>query len=209
MTEAPPISTPETTAAPASGWPTVIGLIEVVFGSFAILGSCAGLAMLLLLPTFQGMMDDMVEQGAPAGSTIGLQGMTQYQLPMLIINVIGLGVAVLLLCAGIATLRRRPFARPGAFIWAACKLPLVVVSSVMSYLINRASFSALPEDDPAAAMMNTGMMDAVSLGGTCFALLWGSALPVFLIIWYSRAKIRTEVAGWGDAGGAYDVGEHA
>jgi hypothetical protein len=37
--------------------------------------------------------------------------------------------------------------------------------------------------------------------GSCFAIAFGWALPVFMLIWFSRSKIRSEVRGWAATGG--------
>ena len=34
--------------------------------------------------------------------------------------------------------------------------------------------------------------------GVIIGLLWGWALPVFFLIWFSRAGVRSEVRSWSD-----------
>ena len=79
----------------------------------------------------------------------------------------------------------------------------VVVNSVVGYLIQIAQAEAMQEaiaNDPnvpagLSAMMGS-MMQAFGVFGVLIGVLWGWALPVFLFIWFSRKKIRTETAGW-------------
>jgi len=41
-----------------------------------------------------------------------------------------------------------------------------------------------------------GFYDVMIVVTLVFGLAWGWALPVFLLIWLSRGKIKNDVAGW-------------
>jgi hypothetical protein len=46
--------------------------------------------------------------------------------------------------------------------------------------------------------MPQGFFDAAAFGLMACGLIWGFALPVFMLIWFSRGKIKHEVAEWSE-----------
>ena len=43
----------------ASGWPTVVGIIAIIFGALGLLNSCAGVAGTFLMEWISGVLTDM------------------------------------------------------------------------------------------------------------------------------------------------------
>jgi hypothetical protein len=103
-------------------------------------------------------------------------------------------IAGLLLATGILTLRRRPLARPVAIVWSTLKILLAVVSTLIAFAIQDIQIrSGLGGGGPAAMMWITRTM----MGGSLIlGALWTVALPVFLLIWFNRARIRAEITEW-------------
>ncbi|NNF44738.1 MAG: hypothetical protein HKO59_05770, partial [Phycisphaerales bacterium] len=83
--------------------------------------------------------------------------------------------------------------------WAITKIVFVVANSSVGYLVNRAQFEAMM-DDPGMASMGSGFFSAIGIVGVVFGLLWGWALPVFLLIWFGRPKVKQEMATWAGGG---------
>ncbi len=177
---------------PAS-WPTVIGVIAIIFGSLATLGGCFGLVSSLFLDQFMSL----VPQGEAEEMTSALDGLK----PALIISgALTMVLAIVVLIGGIGLLRRRAWGRSTCLTWAGLKIVLVVGNSVLSYIVQQSQFQAMAEDLNMAGSMPgflPALMQAMGVVGLVVGLLWGWALPVFMLIWFSRRKIKAEIAQWG------------
>ncbi|MEE9128565.1 MAG: hypothetical protein V3T84_00995 [Phycisphaerales bacterium] len=176
-----------------SSWPMVIGVIAIVFGSLATLGGCFGLGSSLFIDQFMSLMP----QGEDSELTSAMQGLK----PVMIISAsLTMVLAIVLLIGGIGVLRCRAWGRSTCLTWAGLKMVLVVCNSVLSYVLQQAQFQAMAEDPNMAGSMPgflPALMQAMGAVGLVVGLLWGWALPVFMLIWFSRRKIKAEVAQWG------------
>lgn len=176
-----------------STWPMVIGIIATILGSLAALGGCFGIGSSLFLDQFMSL----VPQGEDAEMTSAMQGLK----PAMIISAsLTMVVAIVLLIGGIGLLRRRAWGRRTCMTWAGLKMVLVVCNSVLSYIFQQAQFQAMVEDPNMAGNMPgflPALMQAMGAVGLVFGLIWGWALPIFMLIWFSRRKIKAEVAQWG------------
>lgn len=81
---------------------------------------------------------------------------------------------------------------------------LVVYSSIIGFLVQQAQMEAMQrmlEEDPNTAGMMPGffgtLMAIIGPVIFVFAIVWGWALPIFMLIWFSRRKIKAEIAQWG------------
>ncbi len=178
-----------------SRWPTVIGIIAVVFGVLGVLAACMGLVSNVLVAIFGGSM-----QGMPEVQKAQFEVMRQYVVPNSIMMVVGTVVAAWLLVAGIGVLRRRPWSRRAAVGWAVAKILYAIPGSVLGYLLNKALFDAMEQAAiDSGTPMPTGIFTSMQSGGAAMIgceTLWAWALPLFLIIWFRRASVKTEVERW-------------
>ncbi|MCH8824707.1 MAG: hypothetical protein IH984_14505 [Planctomycetes bacterium] len=178
-------------------WPKTLGIICIVLGALGIIQGCFGVLSIFatdwvttFVPQQQAEMMDSVES---------LQ-------PLLIISgVIFFALAATLLAAGIGMVLRKLWSRKTVLIWSGTKMAFVVANSILNYMVQKAQFEEMQEmlaSDPNAAaamsffgqlMMWMGMLMIVIM------IIWGCALPVFTLIWFSRKKVRIEVASWGEA----------
>lgn len=171
-----------------SAWPTVIGIIAIVLGSLGILGGCWGLAT----PWFLGVIKDIV----PPGQATGMEFVEEWRAWTVINSLVGTGVAILLLFAGIGLRRCRRWAVPTCVTWAVVKMLFVVVNSVLMYMIQRPGLEAMAQQNPGMSGMGSGFLVLIGIISVVFGILWGWAFPVFLLVWLSRAKIKAETAAW-------------
>ena len=116
-----------------------------------------------------------------------------FALTLLALAVPTLVLALLLLALGVGILKRSRRAAKGVRAWAALKIILVVFSAYLSYMMQEAQFDAMRQ---APAGPPPGFVDFISRAGLAFAIIWGWALPVFVLVWFNRQKIRAEVAQW-------------
>ncbi len=185
----PPI-TPPTTPGPlrlpprSSNWPRVIGIIAIVVGSCGILVGISGSFTLPIVRWSTSM--------SPPGQNVGLENLEQHSTWFVLTSILSSAVALFLLPAGICLLGRRRAAVNLCRFWALTKIMYVVFNSIVAAAIQQEQF---------AAMQGTaglpGWFFGVTGGFTILVgLIWGWALPVFLLVWFSRKNVRAEVAGW-------------
>ena len=174
-------------------WPMVIGIIATILGSLATLGGCFGIVSSLFIDQFMSL----VPQGEAEEMTSALQGLKP---AMIIVASLTMVLAIVLLIGGIGLLRRCGWGRRTCMTWAGLKMVLVVGNSVLSYMVQQAQFQAMAEDPNMAGNMPgflPALMQAMGVVGLVIGLLWGWALPIFIFIWFSRRKIKAEIAQWG------------
>ena len=203
-----PLPTPMTPltdagAIPAkpSSWPMVIGIIAIIFGSLATLQGCMGLGWWALAGAFTSAMPP--EQAEMMDATKAFA-------PLMMISAgFTMPVAIVLLIGGIGLTKRSPRSPKTCRIWAGLKMMLVVYSGVVTFLSSRAQMEAMQrmlEEDPNAPAAMLGVFGTVMaiIGPMIlvFAIVWGWALPIFMLIWFSRRKIKAEIAQWGQPASA-------
>ena len=170
-----------------SKWPTVIGVIAIVLAAFGLPGGVCG----MLLPRLMSMVPDNDD---PA-----LAAMRQTSGPLMVLMLVGMGFSACLLAIGIGLVKRRPWSPTWAIRWSIVYVLFSFVSTIMSYSIQMEQFEAMANQGGNAAAAMQGMRVGGMIG-TCFGLAWAWALPVFFLIWFSRAKIKAEVATWQPTG---------
>lgn len=196
-TEVPPVTphtTPHAMPPPLKGtaWPKVLGIICIIFGVFGSLGGCIGMFTPLMLEPLSAMMPP--EQREPYRAT-----MEEWMTASIAISIIAFVLAVTLTIGGIQLLKKRKTAIPLLRVWAAAKMVLVVVNAFIAYRIQEDQFALMQEAGTSAQNMPPGMdnfMNIVMIFSSIFGVLWGWALPVFLLIWLSRRTIQDQIKGW-------------
>ncbi len=190
----PPVDPGEISHRP-SAWPMVIGVIAIIFGSLAILQGCFGAVSSLFMSSLSAIVP--AEQATVYDAMEGLK-------PWMIIGaVLALALGILLLVAGIGLVRRRAWSPTACMAWAGIKMVFVVGYTILGDMARQTQFEAMQEmmqQDPNMPAGMPAMMGSFFQVFGVFAIvlgiLWGWALPVFLLIWFSRKKIKAEVAGW-------------
>ncbi|MCE5326754.1 MAG: hypothetical protein LLG01_10085 [Planctomycetaceae bacterium] len=148
-------------------WPIVIGIISTILGSLSVLGGLGGVLTAGAIAKF-GTAPNLYDYAAD-----------WYRPFMTILGVIGLGASACLLIGGIRLLKRRPVARMLHLVYA---LAAIVVASVnLCGQVAALDFSSMP------APLRFGTIIGFA------AMPLSVAYPIFLIVWFSRAKIRSHV----------------
>jgi hypothetical protein len=188
---APHPQTPPTQRGPGakapSVWPAVIGVIAIVFGSLGALGGAWGAFSPLLLRLMASVIPD--DQAA------SLEVMRESASSIVVLSVAALVLGVLLLAGGVGLCRRRSWGPKVCLIWAGLKLLHVVFNSVWGYMIQQAQFQQLVNEPNMPAAFG-GMMQVIGAFTIVLGIVWGWALPLFMLVWLTRKSIRAEVAGW-------------
>ena len=108
---------------------------------------------------------------------------------MIVVGLIGLALAMLLLLGGIAIVRRRANGTTLCKVWAWINIPWAALSmTIAAYFQLR-----VPQD---TQQMGAGFQYVGLAFGACFTLLFGVGFPLFILLWFSRATVKDEVAAW-------------
>src|SRR5215468_4835859 len=117
----PPVSIP---AEPAA-WPKTLGTISIVWAGLNLACGVCGMSMALLMGTFIKKAEEQL------GPMPDVMKPTTAQLAVGFVSFIG---PVVLLCAGIATVRRRPAGRPLHLVYAMISLVLTAIATVIGLM---------------------------------------------------------------------------
>lgn len=162
----------------------MIGIIAIVVGSFGILGGI----WVSFTPAFLRWSVSIsgVEQ------EVALESFDRHSTWFLLTSILASAVALFLLAVGIFLLRRRRAAVNMCRFWAATKIIYVALNLFVGVAIQKEYLAGMQGNTSLP-----GWISGVTGGFTIlFGLVWGWALPVFLLVWFSRKKVRAEVAGW-------------
>ena len=111
-------------------------------------------------------------------------------------SLLAAALAILLLLGGIRLTKRKRSSIRLLKFWAVMKMPVVVIVTIAGILMQELQFEIMSQSPSLTSMpFGGGFFDFMVVVGLV-GLGWGWALPVFLIIWLSRGKIKNEVAGW-------------
>jgi hypothetical protein len=194
LDETPPPLPSHLAAKPGSGWPKTLGIITIVFGS---LGSLGGLAAFVTPIFLKQQMQPYVQMGAdPAAVAAYVEKMMPYQIIMAVLT---LSAGLLLLFGGLNLIKKRPVAVKLLLVWAFCKIGIGIYSTIQGIPMAREqmeimqSSSAFGSEGGAALGQITSVATTI---GMIVSLVWIAVLPVFLMVWFSRAKTREQVNAW-------------
>lgn len=166
-------------------WPTVIGIISIIFGVGGVLVSIYGALMFLIFDSVMGM-------GAqPEEMTHAVE---KYVVWSSVSSALGIPIAALLLTGGILLLKKRPIAPTLLVWWSILRIFNGLMQAAIAALMQSAQFEAIGSSGAGAPM--AGMGQIIAIVTLILSAGWASALPVFMLIWFSREKVRAVVASW-------------
>jgi hypothetical protein len=175
-------------AARPKVWPTVIGVIAIVFGVLGALGGCGGLVILPLV----GWMSAQFPPEA-AGS---FAGMLEWRGALLVMYAAMLALGVLLAVGGVRLSRRRPGGVKIIRWWAWLKILFALGSAPITILMQVEQFETMEETTGETMPFDDTTMIVILVGGAIVGAIWYCLLPAFMLIWFSALKIRNDVAQW-------------
>ncbi len=191
---APPTQPGMRQPTPRSSWPTVLGVIAIVYGALATLSHGCGLMSSLMAEQWQRMMPQP-EQAAEAQIDLTRRWLW-FSVPNSLLLV---ALAVMLIVVGAGLARRRARAVVLAKVWAVVKMIVALGAAIFTYLVMQESLGLQQEVDPNATALPPGVVEVMAPLTAVLTLLWGWLLPIFLLIWFARPSIREEVSGWAGA----------
>ncbi|MGP1347693.1 MAG: hypothetical protein ACTS3F_13630 [Phycisphaerales bacterium] len=184
---APPTQAGQVRAgAGTTRWATVFGVISIVLSSLGLLG---GLCSAIAIPFSASMSAAASQQGGPNpfsfGGPMALQVVAQ---------LIGLGLSVMLLVAGIQLLKRRASGVSLHKLWAMVSIPIVLIMmGVNAFFMSQQMNAAMASQGNTPPPGVTGTMVVFSVA---FGLVGSLTYPVIVLWWMNRARVKEESSGW-------------
>lgn len=212
---APPMHpTPPTAAGamPAARprWPDPLGVILMVFGVLGALNGLLSVVSLLLMGPMKRLLEGFLSgmsggAGAPSAQAAQASvtesfGVAEKYAPL----TGGLGalqvvLGLMLLWAGMNVKSRRRAGVARARWWAVSKAVVVAAQAYVVVVSQQAAMAAMQKSVPPGGGppgMMVVMQQMAGALGAGMTLIWGWALPVFVLIWFARPVIRGQVRGW-------------
>ncbi len=169
-------------AQPRSLWPTVLGIVAVIL---------AGLGLLSLMWQMAALLFGVGH--APATQPAAGQ---PSKLALAVLTPAHTILVVVLLAGGIGLLRRRRWSARALLAWGIADAVLTVAALTYTLLNMPQVQEQMRRQNPAMQPMAGNVAGAFFLGIMCFGMVVGLTPPVFAIVWFRRANIRSEVAAW-------------
>jgi len=190
----PTYGEPDFGTEPAA-WPKVVGIISIVWASLGLIcNGCTAVSALV-----QPMIINMVPPEQQQQMQQQMAG--QNVVFNIVIGVIGIILSVLLLYAGIQTLRYRWAGRMLHLAWAVLAVIIGIVGSIIGFGMMKDQVAAQMQqiqNDPnmaAQAQQMQGGIEAFAYVIFGCTVLFSLAYPVFILIWFGLIKTRPEQMG--------------
>lgn len=168
-------------------WPMVIGIIGIIFACFGILNGCWGAVSPWAMEQFANAL--------PQHDVDQMEMMRKWRHWIAGSSALGVVVAIVLLLGSIQLLKRRRGARTAIITWSILKFVLSFATSILVYVMYEDQMEAI-KNDPDVAQAPTGLLEMLGPVMAIFNFAWYAALPIFMLVWFSRKKIRTETTQW-------------
>lgn len=194
MTEMPPSFVP---SVQTTQWPKTLGIISIVFGAFgAMVGFCGVIGSAALGPISEAIAKFMPVNNSGPSPAETFEEMQKMQGWIIFLNVLTVLIAILLIVGGAKLMKRQAQCRMMLLSWAALKILLAVIGSVLGYFSLQDTLAALEKSGVSNSPMSPVAIKLMNLFSMGFGFLWAIAGAVFIIIWFKREKIRSEVSSW-------------
>lgn len=181
-----------------SSWPTVLGVLLIVLASLGLMSNVCGGIAAVFMPALMSQMGSTGQDDAVIKAQMDMA--SKYMAFNLANASILIVLGVILLIGGIGLLRRRRSAAGKVKLWAIGRMIWSLPAAYMTYLITADTLKVMQQ---AAADNNqpmpagvTVLFDALGPISAVVNLFMWCAVPVFVLIWFMRRRIKNEVAAW-------------
>ena len=170
-----------------TSWPDVIGIIGIILGILGIIGNIGN----VFYPFGIFVAEGFLSHAAPPGLFQTLLG---FMPPVAVVTLTGLvkmALSVLLLIGSIHLRNRRRSGVNLLRLWAIIRIPWIALEMGLAFVIVRTVLPNLPHIR--AYSVSTEMAVAF---GMMLGMLIAMSIPIFILIWFSCAPIRSETETW-------------
>lgn len=198
------------TATPQSSWPKIMGIIGLIVAILGLLNSLGNIGYLLVMKVigferyFEFMTtamenDPSIPEGDPSLEMFSTMGATMDSMfvPIVVLSLLFLSLMVFMLIASLKLMKRVRKAKP---LFIALSYVAIVVSLISAFIGHRINNQMMGEMfaaiDPEMGSMVNSMITIFTIIGVVIAMV----VPVFILIWFNRQRIKEEIAGptWND-----------
>ncbi len=176
---------------PPSSWPKVVGIICLVFGIIAaalgLLGAATSdvqIRMLEELGTPSDLFDRHMVAVKILPAVAGLLGLVAVIGSILLIMRRKAGWSILLLWAGLKI----------AYALGQAPFTAAMQKEIMPYQLKM--LNQMQANSGKTAAPPVPLIEVATSMAQVFSVLWYCALPIFILIFFLRKKVRDEVDGW-------------
>lgn len=186
----PTLAEPLLGPKPQSKWPMPVGVIAIVVASLSILMNACGAVSMVMMSTVYSRM--------PAANVAATMPAEMLEMPPeVLVSLAVRGVlSIVLLAIGIGIVQRRRWSARAARSWAIVAIVVCLLTAVVEHRAQERNLKIMANTPGMAMPMGQGMFSSLMMLQVYVWLLVRSALPVFLLVWFGRQRIREEVASW-------------
>ncbi len=196
---APPTA-PGMIPATRSSWPTVFGIISIILGAAGALLGCWTVVATVFLPDMMDFLTGLMPapQAGGVDMSVTYDAVAQYAPWTIAVHSVNLGLAVMLLVAGVGLTQRRAYAPRWSTTWAGLRIMMLVPLTWLDYLTGQAQFAAMASAPGGTGMPPglAGLQDTMLVLGLAAGVLWRLWYPILVLVWMNRQRIKAETAGW-------------
>ena len=175
-----------------SVWPTVLGVIAIVLGVLAVLG---GLVGMIIIPVLGWLASSI-----PGDAVAAFRGMIEWRGALLVLYGGYVVLGALLAWGGMELTRREARGVTLLRWWAWLKILYAVASVPVTAGMQIAQLEGVREAASGDLPLSDDVMTIMAIGGAVLGALWYAVLPVFVLVWFGRGRIRQEVSDWSAEG---------
>ncbi len=168
-------------------WAKIIGILGIVFGGGALLLGVIGVVG----------QNFALQQYEAMGIT--KEVLAQHARFLNVVPIVSLALGFLLLLGGILLVMKKPVSRTILLIWAMLKIAFALWQAPLALAFQK---DLIPLQQKMLAKGDAKTPDLSAIMETMgpifqiISVLWLCALPIFMLIWFMRARIRMQVSGW-------------
>lgn len=191
----PPICSVPQSSTPGTRWTKIIGIIAIIFGAGGILqGAFTPVSLLMVKKQMQSFAEMGVEQTRideylAKLSQVSYPGAAAYGI-----------LGILLLTGGILLLRHRRAAASLLQVWAVLKITIGGLLIYKNSALTRMQMDLMLSSETFGEGKGTEAVGTITSFavwiGLAFGFIWLCVLPVFVLIWFNRRKIKEEISIW-------------
>lgn len=185
---------PEMPGTNQTVWHRVLGIICIVFGAGAALMSVISTVGQKTMSKFTEQQLEVTGQDPAAYAAL----MEEWSGKLMALGGATALVALVLAAGGVLLLLKKRKAATALKVWAGLKIALVLITIPVTAGFQKANMEvafggamAGEGAEIAASATRVGLVVTIAFG-----VIWGLILPVFNLIWFSRKKIKEQVAFW-------------
>ena len=168
--------------APKSSWPTIVGIIGIIYAGMGLISNVCGVVIISFAPQLIEWLQKMGMSDADAQEMKASLSINTW---LVVGGLIGLAMVIMLLVGSIKLLKRKQSGAKLCKLWAWISIPWILISTTIGFAIQ----TSIQES-------STPVEQVGAIIGAIIGTIFGFILPVYMVIWFARSKIKSEITSW-------------